>query len=53
MLAEIPNLFGPGLTAHMTYYETARGGKVFAAGAFYFVRLIHVDPVVSRIVANL
>jgi hypothetical protein len=53
VLAEIPNLFGPGLTAQMTYYETARGGKVFAAGAFYFARLIHVDPVVARIVANL
>ena len=34
MLAEIPNLLGPGLTAQMTYYETARGAKVFAAGAF-------------------
>ena len=53
MLAEIPNLFGRGLTAQMTYYETPRGAKVFAAGAFYFTRLIHVDAVVSRIVANL
>jgi hypothetical protein len=53
VLAEIPNVFGPGFTAQMTYYETLRGAKVFAAGAFYFTRLIHVDPVVSRIVANL
>jgi hypothetical protein len=34
VLAEIPNLFGPGYTAQMTYYETPRGGQVFAAGAF-------------------
>jgi hypothetical protein len=53
VLAEIPNLFGPGLTAQMTYYETRRGAKVFAAGAFYLTRLIHLDPVVSRIVGNL
>ena len=37
VLAEIPNLFGPGFTAQMTYYETARGAKVFAAGAFRLV----------------
>ena len=36
VLAEIPNLFGPGYTAQMTYYETARGAHVFAAGAFTF-----------------
>jgi hypothetical protein len=53
VLAEIPDLFGPGTTAQMTYYETRHGAKVFAAGAFYFVRLIHVDPVTSRIVSNL
>jgi hypothetical protein len=34
VLAEIPNLLGPGLTAQMTYYQTARGARVFAAGAF-------------------
>ena len=38
VLAEIPNLFGPGFTAQMTYYETAAGAKVFAAGAFTFAR---------------
>ena len=50
VLAEIPNVFGRGMTAQMTYYETDEGAKVFAAGAFYFTRLIHLDPVVSRIV---
>ncbi len=34
VLAQIPNLYGPGFTAQMTYYETAAGAKVFAAGAF-------------------
>jgi len=34
VLAEIRNLFGRGLSAQMTYYETAAGAKVFAAGAF-------------------
>jgi hypothetical protein len=53
VLAEIPTLFGPGMTAQMTYYETTAGARVFAAGAFYLTRLIHVDAVVSRIVSNL
>jgi hypothetical protein len=34
VLAQIPNVLGPGRTAQMTYYETNRGAKVFAAGAF-------------------
>ena len=34
VLAEIPDLLGPGRTAQMTYYETRRGARVFAAGAF-------------------
>jgi hypothetical protein len=33
VLAELPNLLGPGRTGQMTYYEK-RGAKVFAAGAF-------------------
>ena len=53
VLAEIPHLFGPGMTAQMTYYETTRGAKVFAAGAFYFTRLVHVDPLSSRVLDNL
>jgi hypothetical protein len=35
-VAEIPDLFGPGLTAEMSYYETSNGAKVFAAGALDF-----------------
>ena len=53
VLAEIPDLFGPGLTAQMTYYETENGAKVFAAGAFYLIRLIHLDPMIARLVENL
>jgi hypothetical protein len=53
VLAEIPNLFGAGLTAQMTYYETEHGAKVFAAGAFYLIRLIHLDPMIARLVENL
>jgi hypothetical protein len=34
VLAEIRDLYGRGLTAQMTYYETRLGAKVFAAGAF-------------------
>jgi hypothetical protein len=52
VLAEIRNLFGPGKTAQMTYYETPNGAKVFAAGAFYFTRWIHVDPITARLVDN-
>jgi hypothetical protein len=35
VLAEIPDLYGPGLTAQMTYYESGTA-KVFAAGAIDF-----------------
>jgi len=34
VVADIPNLMGPGVTAQMTYYERPSGAKVFAAGAF-------------------
>ena len=34
VLATIPNVFGTGMTAEMSYYETKNGAKVFAAGAF-------------------
>ena len=34
VVAAIPNLYEDGRDADMTYYETASGAKVFAAGAF-------------------
>jgi hypothetical protein len=52
VLAEIPNLFGAGFTAQMTYYQTQRGAKVFAAGAFTLAGAIY-RPEVTKIVENL
>ena len=53
VLAEIPDLFGPGFTAQMTYYETRSGAKVFAAGAFTLAGQVLDDPVMSRLMQNL
>jgi hypothetical protein len=36
ILAQIPDLFGPGIGPQMTYYETPAGAKVFAAGVLDF-----------------
>jgi N,N-dimethylformamidase beta subunit-like, C-terminal len=52
VLAEIPNLFGKGRTAQMTYYETNAGARVFAAGAFHFTRAITTDFVVWQLLEN-
>ena len=53
VVAEIPHLFGPGMKAQMTYYETGRGARVFAAGAFHLTRAVTSDPVVWRMLENL
>jgi hypothetical protein len=45
VIAEIPRLFGPGFTGQMTYYETRRGAKVFAAGAFTLAGSVRQEPV--------
>jgi hypothetical protein len=52
LIAEIPNLFRRGVSAHMTYYETARGARVFAAGAFTLAGSVW-QPIVSRLLENL
>ena len=52
LLADIPDVFGPGLTAQMTYYETPAGAKVFAAGAIDFGGSATV-PRISRMLENL
>jgi N,N-dimethylformamidase beta subunit-like protein len=52
VLARIPNQFGPGRSAEMTYYTTARGAKVFSAGVINFGGSAE-QPVVSRLLANL
>jgi hypothetical protein len=43
---------GPGRSAEMTYYETASGAKVFAAGTVNFAASID-RPDVSRLLENL
>jgi hypothetical protein len=52
VLAEAKNLFGPGRSAQMTYYQTPRGAKVFSAGAINFGGSARW-PVVSRLLDNL
>ena len=52
VLAEVPDLFGPGLTAQMTYYETAAGAKVFAAGTLDFGGSVLHQPQ-DRLLQNL
>ena len=52
LLAHIPNILPRrGLSAEMTYYETAAGAKVFAAGALNFAASVD-QPVVSRLLEN-
>jgi hypothetical protein len=52
ILARIPDLFGPGLSGEMTYYETAYGAKVFSAGSLDFGGSITFQPV-WRMLENL
>jgi hypothetical protein len=52
VIAEIPNLYGHGFTAQMTYYETKAGAKVFAAGAFSLAGSVW-EPQVRQLTANL
>lgn len=52
VLAQIPDLYGPGLTAQMTYYETSAGAKIFAAGALDFGGSALTTPV-STMLDNL
>jgi hypothetical protein len=52
VVAQIPDLLGPGVTAQMSYYETPEGAKVFAAGALDFGGSATFWPV-KRILENL
>jgi hypothetical protein len=52
ILGAIPNLFGTGHDAQMTYYETKTGAKVFAAGAFTLSGSVWW-PDVKRVMENL
>jgi hypothetical protein len=52
VLARIPDLLGRGKSAEMTYYETAAGAKVFAAGALNFAASVTQEPA-STMLENL
>jgi len=52
VLARIPNAFGTGRSAEMTYYTTSAGAKVFSAGVMNFGGSA-LWPTVSRILENL
>lgn len=52
IVAVIRDVFGNGRDAHMTYYETQAGAKVFAAGAFTLAGAVWQPPV-RRIMENL
>jgi hypothetical protein len=52
VIASIRDLYGDGRDADMTYYETAAGAKVFAAGAFTLAGSVwqgHVRELVSNL----
>ena len=51
VLAALPNIFGPGKTGEMTYYQTPAGAKVFDAGAFNFAG--PQSPITERLLNNL
>jgi hypothetical protein len=52
LLARARNIFGPGKSAEMTYYRTARGAKVFAAGVLDFATHAGRTPV-DKLVENI
>jgi hypothetical protein len=51
VVARIADLMGAGRSAEMTYYETAAGARVFAAGALNFAASLDA-PEISRLVDN-
>jgi len=53
LLARMPNAFGTGRPAEMTYYETKAGAHVFAAGGFTLGGLQSRRPEVSQFLENL
>ena len=52
VLARIIDLFGPGLSAEMTYYENEAGARVFAAGVLDFGGSVTFWPI-TRMLDNL
>ncbi len=52
VLATIPDLFGPGRSAEMTYYEHESGARVFSAGALNFGGQILLWPETRQLLEN-
>jgi hypothetical protein len=52
VIATIPNIFGTGHDAEMSYYELPNGAKVFAAGAFTLAGKVWM-PGVAQVLENL
>ena len=52
VLARVTDLFGPGLSGEMTYYETEAGARVFAAGTLDFGGSVTFWPM-TRMLENL
>lgn len=52
VLANIPDLFGPGRTAEMTYYEHWSGARVFSAGALDFGGHVQLWPQTEQLLQN-
>jgi hypothetical protein len=52
VLATITDLFGPGRSAEMTYYEHASGAKVFSAGVLNFGGEVLLWPATSQLLEN-
>jgi hypothetical protein len=52
VLARIPDLFGPGRSAEMTYYETPAGARVFSAGVLNFGGTVMLWSNVAAILDN-
>jgi len=52
VIAAIPNIFGDGHNAEMSYYELPNGAKVFAAGAFTLAGKVWM-PGVAQVLENL
>jgi hypothetical protein len=56
IIAAIPNIFGTGQDAEMSYYELPNGAKVFAAGAFTLAGragMVVVEQVLENLWARL
>ena len=51
-MAEIPNVFGDGRRAQMTYYEAPSGARVFSAGAFTLAGAVWQPPA-TQVMINL